>query len=112
MQENLTIFARKFEGFCRKMLQLLCGKLIIFTEKFDGICKKIVRFFQENLSISKGKFDDFVEKFNAFSERIRRMQHGPFHRTNISKLNFTSGRTGRTAGPASSTLVKLSLKPF
>ncbi len=28
-------------------------------------------------------------------------------RTNISKLNFASGRTGRTTGPASSTLVKL-----
>ncbi len=27
----------------------------------------------------------------------------------LSKLNFASGRTGRTAGPASSTLVKLSL---
>ncbi len=34
---------------------------------------------------------------------------GPFHRTNISKLNFASGRTGGTAGAASSTLVKLSL---
>ncbi len=31
-------------------------------------------------------------------------------RTNISKLNFVSGRTGRMAGPASSMLVKLSLK--
>ncbi len=31
---------------------------------------------------------------------------GPIH---ISKLNFASGRTGRTAGPANSTLVKLSL---
>ncbi len=35
-----------------------------------------------------------------------RMQYGPFHRSNISKLNFASGRT---ASPASSTLVKLSL---
>ncbi len=35
----------------------------------------------------------------------------PSGKTNISKLNFTSGRTGRMAGPAaSSTLVKLSLK--
>ncbi len=35
-----------------------------------------------------------------------------FCRTNISKLSFASGRTGRTAGPASSTLVKLSLISF
>ncbi len=41
---------------------------------------------------------------------INRMQYGFFRRTNVSKLNFASGRTGRTAGPASSTLVKLSLK--
>ncbi len=34
---------------------------------------------------------------------------GPSGGTNISKLNFASGRTDRTAGPASSTLVKLSL---
>ncbi len=39
-----------------------------------------------------------------------RMQYSSFHRTNISKLNFASGRTSRTACPASSTLVKLSLK--
>ncbi len=38
------------------------------------------------------------------------MQYESFHRTNISKLNFASGRTGRMAGPASSKLVKLSLK--
>ncbi len=35
----------------------------------------------------------------------------PSDETNISKLNFASGRTGRTAGPAS-TLVKLSLIPI
>ncbi len=38
---------------------------------------------------------------------------GPSIGTNISKLsklNFASGRTGRMAGPASSTLVKLSLR--
>ncbi len=40
------------------------------------------------------------------------MQYRSFRRTNISKLNFASGRTGRTAGPASSTLVKLSLNKF
>ncbi len=39
-----------------------------------------------------------------------RMQYGSFRMTNISQLNFAGGRTGRTAGPASSTLVKLSLK--
>ncbi len=38
-----------------------------------------------------------------------RMQYGSFGGTNISKLNFASGGTGRMAGPASSTLVKLSL---
>ncbi len=38
-----------------------------------------------------------------------RMQQRSFRRTNISKLNFASGRTGRTAGPVSSMLVKLSL---
>ncbi len=35
---------------------------------------------------------------------------GPPGRTNISKLNFASGRTGKTAGPASNKLAKLSLK--
>ncbi len=39
-----------------------------------------------------------------------RMQFGSFHRTNISKLNFASGKTGGTADPASSMLVKLSLR--
>ncbi len=34
---------------------------------------------------------------------------GPSGKTNISKLNFASGKTGRTAGLASSMLVKLSL---
>ncbi len=34
----------------------------------------------------------------------------PSDRTNISKLNFASGRTGRTAVPSSGTLVKLLLK--
>ncbi len=38
-----------------------------------------------------------------------RMQYRSFRRTYISKLNFGSGRTGRMAGPASSTLIKLSL---
>ncbi len=38
-----------------------------------------------------------------------KMQYGFFRRTNISKLNFASVRTGRMAGPASSTLFKLSL---
>ncbi len=38
-----------------------------------------------------------------------RMQWRSFQQTNISKLNFASIRAGRTAGPASSTLVKLSL---
>ncbi len=36
----------------------------------------------------------------------------PSGRTNISTLNFANGRTSRMAGPASSTLVKLSLKYF
>ncbi len=38
-----------------------------------------------------------------------RMQYGSFRKTSISKLNFASGRIGRMAGPAISTLVKLSL---
>ncbi len=41
-----------------------------------------------------------------------RMQYGSFCRTNISKLNFASAGTGRTAGPTSNTLVKLSLRTF
>ncbi len=35
---------------------------------------------------------------------------GPSSKTYIPKLNFASSRTGRTAGPASSTLVKLELR--
>ncbi len=34
-------------------------------------------------------------------DESNRMQYGSFRGTNISKLNFASGRTGRTAGPAS-----------
>ncbi len=55
---------------------------------------------------------NFIIFFCATSTGINesnRMQYGSCHRTNISKLNFVSGRTGRTAGPTSSTLVKLSL---
>ncbi len=38
------------------------------------------------------------------------MQYESFRRTSISKLNFASDRTGRMAGPARSTLIKLSLR--
>ncbi len=50
----------------------------------------------------------FCATFTNITE-CNRIQHGSFRRTNLSKLNFANGRISRTAGPASSTPVKLSL---
>ncbi len=54
----------------------------------------------------------FVSHLLASLKAIIECSVGPSGRTNISKLNFASGRTGKTAGPASSTLVKLSLTVY
>ncbi len=46
LRENVTIFARKFDDFFRKILQLLHENLTVFPRNSDDFCTKVWRSLQ------------------------------------------------------------------
>ncbi len=64
---------------------------------------------KSQLTINRILSSFFLRPIYLASLKAVECSMGPSSKTNISKLNFPSGRIGRTAGAASSTLVKLSL---
>ncbi len=82
----MTIFAEKYNDFCRKIWwslrkiwRFLIENLTICARWSENFCRrKMWRFFQEKLTISRGKFDAlhrkiltiFVRKFDSFCKKI------------------------------------------
>ncbi len=56
LYKNLTIFARKFDAFYKKICQGLQENLI-FVRRVDNLGRKIWKFFYKNLTIFAREFD-------------------------------------------------------
>ncbi len=103
---HVSVLRTHFADFSRAVCSWLNDNLTSVLSRRKYLLEKI-----SQISAPSTKFHNlFFVSHLLVSLKAIEFSMGPSVRTNISKLNFASGGTSRTAGPGSSTLVKLSLR--